>query len=410
MFIIRIAVFMFAVLCIPLLSHAVDIQMTSSTQYLWYTDFLSVDHDQDDISEYLRLSATKLDKNGKINVYGYGRVVKQLSESIEDRPELGNDVYGRMYYFYLDYKDAVKDHLDLRAGRTYVGSAAVSGTVDGAYLDFRNMGPVGITLFGGRRVIFDNKSETGVMGDALMGATVYFTTVKNTRIAASYGRKYSDSDFAQENVGLDFSTTPHQVLNIYGRLKYDVVSSRSNEILLGAKVAPLAKLVLTGEYFSNYATFDKFSFYRFFNVNQYKEFGVTAEYRINDNYRVHARYAHENFGGDATGNLYDAGLFARPIKDLSFSASYEYREGYAGRLSGIRFNGAYSINRAAILAGVDYDDFRREDAREGNAKKYWAGLNYEFNKMFRAVVRVEDNTNFFFDDSYQGYVAVAVNL
>ena len=74
-----------------------------------------------------------------------------------------------MYYLYLDYRDAVKDHLDVRAGRTYVYSAAVSGTIDGLYLDFRNLGPVGVTLFGGRNVIFDNKSEIGTGGNALRG-------------------------------------------------------------------------------------------------------------------------------------------------------------------------------------------------------------------------------------------------
>lgn len=408
--ILRIAVILFAVVCIPLLSPAAEIQMTSSTQYLWYQDFLSQDNDQSEITEYLRLNATKLDKDGKISVYGYGRVIKQFSTSIEERPELGSDLFGRMYYLYLDYRDAVKDHLDLRAGRTYVSAAAVSGTVDGAYLDFKNLGPVGVTLFGGRRVIFDNKSEIGKGDDTLTGGSVYFNTVKNTHIEASYGRKYTEGELAQENVGLDFSTTPIDILNIFGRLKYDIVSSRSNEILVGAKVAPIKNFILTGEYYSSYATFDKESFYRFFNIDQYKQVSLTVEYLINTNYRVHAKYANENFGGGTDGNLFDAGFFARPIKDLTLNASYEHRSGFAGRLSGVRVNGAYAINKAAILAGIDYDDFRRENAREGNAKKYWAGLNYEINKMLGAVLRIEDNTNFLFNDSVQGYVAVNVNL
>ncbi|PWB68293.1 MAG: hypothetical protein C3F14_00230, partial [Deltaproteobacteria bacterium] len=61
-------------------------------------------------------------------------------------------------------------------------------------------------------------------------------------------------------------------------------------------------------------------------------------------------------------------------------------------------------------AGIDYDDFRREDSREGTAKKYWAGLNYEITKMLGAVVRLEDNKNFLFDDSFQGFVALNINL
>jgi len=352
---------------------------------------------------------TKLDKAGKINVYGYGRVIKQTSTSFEDRPELADDTFGRLYYFYLDYKDVVKDHLDAKAGRTYISSAAVSGTIDGLHLNVRNLGPVGVTLFGGRNVLFDNKSETGTGGDAIAGASVYLDTIKSTHIEASYGRKYTDSDLARENVGLDFSTTPLDIVNIYGKLQYDTVSDRVGEFLLGAKAAPLKSLLVRGEYFQSRPTFDKFSFYNFFNVNNYKEFSFAAEYQLTREYRVSGRYAREDFGGDSTANVYDVGLLARPIKDLTLNASYEKRDGFAGQLSGVRFNGTYRVAKAAISAGVDYDDFRRELSREGNARKYWAGVDYELNKMFSAVVRVEDNTNFAFNHSYQGFAAVNIS-
>ena len=408
--IIRIAVILIAVACIPLLSHATEGKVTSSTQYLWYQDFLSEDKDQSDVAQYLRLNVTKLDKEGKINVYGYGRVIKQLSTSVEDRPELANDTFGRLYYFYLDYRDAVKDHLDLKAGRTYVNAAAVSGTIDGVYLNFKNLGPVGVTLFGGRNVIFDNKSEIGTRGDGLAGMSVYFDTIKYTHVEVSYGRKYTDSDLVRENVGLDFSTTPHEMVNIYSRLQYDTVADRFGEVLIGAKLVPLKRLILRGEYFQSHPTFDKFSFYSFFAVNHYKEISVSAEYRLTSEYRVNGRYAYEDFGGSATANVYEVGFLARPIKDLTLNAFFEKRDGYAGQLSGLRFNGVYKIFNAAISAGIDYDDFRRESSRDGNAKKYWAGVNYEINKIFSASVRVEDNTNFNFDHSYQGFAAVNVNL
>lgn len=408
--IIRIVVMLIAVACMPLLSHAAEGQVTSSTQYLWYQDFLSDDMHQSDVAEYLRLNVTKLDKEGKISLYGYGRVIKQISTSVEDRPELADDTFGRLYYFYLDYRDAVKDHLDLKAGRTYVNAAAVSGTIDGVYLNFKNLGPVGVTLFGGRNVIFDNKSEIGSGGDALAGMSVYFDTIKFTHVEVSYGRKYTDSDLARESVGLDFSTTPHEMVNIYGRLQYDTVADRYGELLFGAKLAPLKSLILRGEYYQSRPTFDKFSFYSFFAVNNYKELSLAAEYQLTSEYRVNGRYAREDFGNSGTADVYEVGFLARPIKDLTLNAFFEKRDGFAGQLSGLRFNGVYKISKAAISAGIDYDDFRRESSRDGSAKKYWAGVNYELNKMFSAAVRVEDNTNFNFNHSYQGFAAVNVNL
>lgn len=389
--------------CMPLLSHAANVKVTSSTQYLWYQDLLNADKEKSmqDAAQYLRVNVTNVDKEGKLNVYAYGRAQKQLSTS--------EDPQGRLYYFYVDYRDAFKDHLDVRAGRTYVNAAAISGTIDGVHLDVKNLGPVGVTLFGGRNVIFEEKRETGTRGDAITGMSVYLDTIKSTHIEVSYGRKYADTDVARENIGLDFSTSPMAKTNFYGRVKYDIPSETYNEVLFGAKISPLKDLVLRGEYYQSYPTFDIASIYSIFAVDQYKEKSISAEYQISGNYRVSAKYAREDFGNDANANVYQVGLLARPVKDLTLNAIYEARNGYAGQLSGIRLYGEYKIAKAALMAGIDYDDFRREASREGFAKKYWAGLNYEFSKMVNAYVRVENNINFEYNNSYQGYAAVQIN-
>jgi hypothetical protein len=399
--VMKFLVMLMALACVPLLSHAAEVKLTSSTQLLWYQDILA-DQSIKDAAQYLRMNVTKIDKEGKLNIYGYGRATKVISSPSED-------LDGRLYYFYVDYRDALKEHLDLRAGRTFVNAAAISGTVDGLHVDLKNFGPVGFTLFGGRHVIFDDKRDIGTRGDALAGMSVYLDTIKNTHVEVSFGRKYGDTDVTRENIGLDFSTTPHAMVNLYGRFKYDTISESYNEILFGAKVAPLKDLILRGEYYQSYPTFDIASIYSIFAVEQYKEGSVSAEYQLTSNYRVSVKYAKERFDGDADADVYEFGLLAKPIKDLTLNAIYEKRNGYAGQLSGIRLYGEYKIGSAAILAGIDYDDFRREISREGTAKKYWAGLNYEFTKIISAVVRVEDNVNFNYDNGYQGYVAVQIN-
>ena len=402
--VVKYLVMLMALACVPLLSHAAEIKMTSSTQYLWYQDILA-DQSERDVAEYLRLNVTKLDKEGKVNLYGYGRATKQVSSS--------DDPQGRLYYFYVDYRDALKEHLDMRVGRTYVNAAAISGTVDGAYFDLKNIGPVGVTVFGGRNVRFDDKREIGVRGDALAGGSVYFDTVKNTHVEVSYGKKYNDNDVARENVGLDFSTTPFDIANFYGRFKYDTIAESYNEMLVGAKVAPIKDLTLRGEFYRSYPTFDTTSIYSVFAVNRYQEESIAAEYSLNANYRFSVKYAKEEFDEDetnsATADVYEVGLLAKPIKDLTLNVNYEKRNGYAGQLNGVRFNAAYKISKATIMAGIDYDDFRREASREGTAKKYWGGIDYEFNKIFSAVVRVEDNVNFNYDSSFQGLAAIQIN-
>jgi hypothetical protein len=398
--VMKLFVMLMALVCVPLLSHAAEVKMTSSTQYLWYQDIL-VDESEREVAEYLRLNVTKLDAEGKLNLYGYGRVTKQVSR--------GEDFQGRLYYLFADYRDAFDEHLDVRAGRTYVSAAAISGTIDGVYLDLKNLGPMGVTLFGGRNVIFDDKRDTGTRGDALTGMSVYLDTIKNTHIEASYGRKYVDTDVARENVGLDFSTTPIDMANIYGRLSYDTISESYNELLFGAKLAPLQDLILRAEYYQSYPTFDISSIYSVFAVDKYREKSVSAEYQLTNNYRFSVKYAREDFGEGADADLYEVGFLAKPIEDLTLNVNYEKRNGYAGELSGIRLYGEYKISKATLLAGIDYDDFRRELSREGTAKRYWGGINYEFTKMISAVVRVEDNISFYSDNSYQGYAAIQIN-
>ena len=89
-----------ALASMPLLSHAAEVKLTSSTQYLWYQDILAADKDKtlQDAAEYLRVNVTKLDKEGNMNIYAYGRATKQVSTS--------QDLQGRLYYFYVDYRDA----------------------------------------------------------------------------------------------------------------------------------------------------------------------------------------------------------------------------------------------------------------------------------------------------------------
>lgn len=393
-------------------ARATDVQMTSSTQFLWYQDFLSDDAKQNEVAENLRLNVVGLDTKGKINVYGYGRVIRQLTTSIEPRNEIGHKTYGRLSYLYLDARDVIQDHLDLRLGRTYVPAAALPGVVDGLYLNLRNVGiaGVGVTTFGGHRATFDNKAEISYAGDAVAGGSVYVDAPRFTHLEASYARKWADTEFAQEYVALDLTSTPLSTVSLLGRAKYDLPSSQWAELQAGVSVIPLAPLVLKGEVYASRPSFDRFSFYRFFNVNRFLELAAAAEYEVVAGVRVNARYAYEDFGDDANAHVVEGGLALRPVKNLSLNAVYQNRNGFGGRVSGLRGSGAYTIGKATVLAGVDYDDFRRQLSREGTSKKYWAGLNVEINRFLSAAVHAENTLSFYFSHAYQGIAALIVTL
>jgi hypothetical protein len=411
MWIPRSIAVLIAAAALPSLAWAGQVQVTSSTQYLRYPDFLSDPTDQQDVAQYLRLKATFGEKDN-ISLQGYGRIIGQLTDSVEPRNQLANNVIGRAYYLYLDYRDLLPNHLDLRAGRTLVGSGAIPGMVDGAQLTGRNLAVPGLgaTAFGGRRVFLDNKSEIPFDDDYLWGGSVFLDTVKLTHLEASYAREYRGGELAHEAAALDATTTPHAMVNLVGRAKFDLVSSRASELLAGLKLAPIAALVLRAEYYQSLPTFDRFSFYRFFGVEHYRQASVGAEYRFGSLLRVFASYAYERFDGDENANVLGGGFSARPVANLFLNASYEHRDGFAGRLGGLRASAGYTISRATVLAGVDYDDFRREASRDGDAKRYWAGLNVDVTKAFTVALRAEREENFLFNHSYQGYAALDVHL
>jgi hypothetical protein len=385
--------------CLPGHSHAAELKLTSSTQYQWYQDYLS-DKTQNDVAQYLRLNVTRLDKEGKASVFAYGRASQQVTSD--------EGLQGRLYYLYFNYRDAFNDHLDLRLGRTYVHSAAVAGTIDGLFLDLKNLGPLGVTGYGGREVLFLNKAEVGG-GNVMSGASVYLDAPKSTHLEVSYGNKYRNSDLARENIGLDYSTTPFDMFNTYGRVKYDTIGDHFNELLFGAKLVPLADLSLKVEYYQSRPTFDNNSIYTIFNVDKYREVSAAAEYAFTSNYRLSLKYAKEFFGEGAEANVYDLGLILRPVKNLSIGGSYEKRDGFSGGLSGFRLNAGYDIDKARIQAGIDYDDFTRQDSRGDTAKKYWTGADYQFNKLIGVTARVEWDVNYRDSDSWQGFTAVNIN-
>jgi len=407
----RMMAVLIVALALPAPARAGQVEVTSSTQYLRFADFLSDTTDQHELAQYLRLNATFGEK-GNIRVQGYGRITGQLTEANETSNQLGEHLYGRLYYLSVDVRDLVPGLLDLKAGRSFVGHGTLPAIVDGAQVALHGFGPAGLgaTAFAGRRVFLDNKSELPFDDDWLMGASASYDLALRSRAEVGWAREYRAGALSREAVALDLTTTPTSMVSLVGRAQWDLVSSRASELLLGVKVAPIQGLVLRGEVFQSAPIFDRDSFYRYFDVEQYLQGLVGVEYRWGPPLRLYASYARERFDADQSADVIQGGFALRPLADLLLDVSYEHRSGFAGKLGGIRGRLAYVVSRATLSGGVDYDDFRRQDSRDGTAKKYWASVNVDISKAFAVVVRAERNETFLFDHNYQGYALLDVHL
>jgi hypothetical protein len=385
------------ILLIASTSWSAEIHGKSSTQLLWFNDYYN--GRQTELAEYLQLTVTNLDKDGKFSIYGYGRGTQDLSN--------GEGLNGRLYFLYGDYRDLF-DKVDIRAGRQFVNLSAGSAIIDGAQVDLKNIGPVAFTLLGGRDVVFGINGEIGHEGNYALGMAAYLTGYRKADLDVSWLRKWDAGDVSRDLVGASAKIYLIDQVKLYGNARFDLTSEVFNELLGGVKYFPTANLILTGEYYQSYPTFDTTDIFSVFAVNRYMEGVFRADYTINDMIAVHAGYSRQDYGdGDGGANVYEAGCTLRPINNLAIGLAYDRHDGAGGNLDGGTLDVTWDATKALQLAGgMTYDAYDRtffpETSGSQKAQKYWLGGKYKLARNMAASFRIEDDMNVIYNNNVQG--------
>ena len=388
--------------CTALLSAttagAAEIHGRSSSQFIWFNNIFN-DSEQSEIAQYLHLNITKIDDAGKFSIYGYGRGSQDLNN--------GNGLSGRLYYLYGDYR-GLFDKMDIKAGRQFANIAAGNAIIDGGQIDLRNIGPVSLTVLGGRNVIFGLNGELSHEGDYVFGVAGNMVGFRHTDLELSYFAKWgagSDGP-VRETLGAMFKQYLFNSLKLYANTRYDLDSEVFSEVLAGVRYFPMPNLVLTGEWYQSYPVFDADSIFAVFSVNRYQEGVFRADYTINDMVSVNAGYNRQDYGDDGTADVYQVGCRIRPIEPVVVNLSYNKRHGYNGSLDGGIIDVFYQATKELELAaGLQYDVYTREDivtTGEEIARKYWGGAKYRLAKNMSASIRIQDDVNRRFSEDWQG--------
>jgi hypothetical protein len=388
-------------LLMPATAWSVEFHGTSSSQVLWFNDFYN--GRQVELAQYLRFALTNIDTAGKFSIYGYGRGTADLNN--------GDGVNGRLYYLYGEYRNLF-DKLDIRLGRQFVNVSAGTTIVDGAQLTLKNAGPVGFTVFGGRNVAFGLNGEIGHGGDYALGMAAYLAGIRNTDLEVSWFRKWDQGDVARDIIGASFKQYLFKNIKLYSDVRYDLTAEVFNEVLAGVKYFPTANLVLTGEWYQSYPTFDTTSIYSVFAVNRYQEGVIRADYTINDIVAVNFGYNRQEYGDDGSANLYEIGCRLRPLATLSIELSYDRRQGYPGDMDGGIIDVQYDATQKLRLAGgIAYDVYQRDIITgDESAQRYWLGGSYKFSRNIRASLQIEDNINNTYNNDMQGRFILDYNF
>ena len=384
--------------CIPLLAASTawsaEVHGRSSTQFLWFTNVFN-DKEQAELAQYLNLSIARVDQAGKLSVHGYGRITQNLGN--------GEGLNGRLYYLYADYRGLL-DKVDFKLGRQFVNYAAGSALIDGGQIDLRRIGPVAFSVMGGRNVVFSLDDESTHEGDYAYGVAAYLEGFKETDLELSWFRKTDQGDLARDILGASFKQYLLNNFKLYGNTRYDLSSEVFNEVLAGVKYFPIGNLILTGEWYQSYPTFDTTSVYSVFAVDRYQEAVFRADYVINSVIAVNGGLSLQDYGEDADAEVYEIGTRIAPLPQVTLALNYDRRRGYGGKLDGGIAELSYEPNRKLALAGGIHYDVIKRDVMTGKdyARRYWLGGKYRFTDRVSTALRVEDNVNINYEEDWQG--------
>lgn len=378
-------------------AQAVSLSGRASTQALWFTD--EADRDHLDLAQYARLHVRNLDPGNTMYVTGYGRAWGDVQQ--------GGGVEGRLYYLYLDKRELVRK-TNVRVGRQFFFVSAGSAIVDGARVDTRILGPLAVTVVGGRHVFYDLDGEGTKGGDAAAAVQAELTIIPEGSLAVSYFTTYDESELARQIFGLSANKRFSRYGELYTQLRYDYLSEVWSEIQAGARTAIVPRLTLNAEYFRSIPVFDASSIYVVFAVEEFQEILLRADYDLTAKITLNGEYRNESFGGGDHANGGEAGVRFRPKDGTSLYGAGIWRVGTGGNLYGFELSGDTVFGKMVTLAaGVQHDSFRRElMTGYDTATRLWAGAEARLRKDLSVSARVEDTMSDKYDNDVRARIAL----
>lgn len=393
------------VLLVPLLvlgigvpaAQAVSLSGRASTQALWFSD--EFDQDHFDLAQYLRFHARQIDAANTLSVSGYGRAWGDVQQ--------GGGAEGRLYYLYLNKRELVK-RTDVRVGRQFFFVSAGSGIVDGARVDSRLIGPLAVTVVGGRHVFFDVTGEDTTGGDIAAAVQLSLTNIPEGHLDLSYFTSYDENDLAREVFGLNASKRFASYGELYTQVRFDYLSEVFSEVQVGARTAVVPKLTLNAEFFRSVPVFDATSIFAVFAVERFQEILLRADYDLNPKITLNGEFRNESFSGGDTANVGELGVRYRPRDGFNLYGSGIYRVGTGGNLYGFELSGDMVVKKMYILAaGVQHDNFRRELMNSyDSATRFYVGCEARLRKNIAASARIEDTVSDRFDKDIRARLAL----
>ncbi len=166
--------------------------------------------------EFLRLSATSLDKAGSLSFYfgGWGRA--DLGDRSTDKYRDGDLQYG-----YLSYR-APKGNLVVNLGRQFVAEGVATERLDGVYLRSDFAAGFGAALFAGAPVVTEPNTKGG---EFIYGGRITHNMPRYYTIGVSALKSDQNGERYREEEGIDIWLHPLKQIDAVGRSSYNSITS-----------------------------------------------------------------------------------------------------------------------------------------------------------------------------------------
>ncbi len=372
---------------------ALSVSGRSSTVLEWFDD-----PDEDTalpVYEYLQLNLRDIDGKG-LDFRGYGRLADDLNDEVKVSSEL--------YYAYLEKRDLL-NNLDLRLGRQFISTTAGASVMDGLRLDYRDLGPFALEIFGGGDVAY---YEGYNAKDLIFGGEVKGRFIESLDLGLSYVQKWEGSDLTHELIGFDAEYDFRNMLNLYSETQYSWLTDEVTYFLLGGNYHKSPKWSVRAEYLYSLPVFSASSIYSVFAVAEYEEVMTELSYNIDTGLRAFARYTREFYEDFEDASVYEAGIEKIRTARLSGYLSGIVRDDGDGQdLNGVKAYGAYLFAekfQAGLGAHVDVIERRLDDEDETTSSRVWADGTAFLTKAVNVQLKVERVESDLWDEYWRGRV------
>lgn len=350
--------------------------------------------------QYLQLNIGDIAGKG-VDFKGYGRLADDFNNEL--------DIDSRLYYAYLE-KKGLLPNLDAKLGRQFIATTAGASIMDGLYLNYSNLGPLKLSLFGGGDVAYYSGYNAE---DVIAGGKVSGQFFDSLDLGLSYIQKWNDGDLSHELIGFDAAYDVKDLINLYSETQYSWLTDEVTYFLAGANYYRNPKWSLRTEYLYSLPVFSATSIYSVFSVAEYQELMAELNYSISPGLRAFGRYSREMYEDFADANVFEAGLEKiRTARCAGYLSGVWRDDGDGQDLKGFKVYGSYLLNQslqAGAGAHLDVLERRLDDTNdETSSSRLWVDLTAYLTKTVNVEAKAERVESDLWDEYYQGRIRLNV--